>query len=365
MYSTEGDTSVTEQHRPIGLAIVGAGLMGSQHARSAAASDQVQLVGTHAAAKEQAAALADAHGCDVFTSLESLLDDERVEAVLVATPTSTHDEIALMAMAAGKHVFIEKPVTRTLDDALVLRRAARARDLVLGVGHVIRYFPEYRAIGAAIERGDIGTPAVATFGRRCQQPDWAPDRWHTDMARSGGVAVDMLIHDVDLVRWYFGEPTEVFARVVGSDRHEGLDYALATLTVPDGPICHLHGSWAEPEGFSQSAEVCGSAGMLSYDSHGRDEFSFAAHASADDAVTALPPPPPGPNDPFGNQLADFARAIRSGTPMPGDIDWAIGSLRIALAMLESNDTRDVVALGPLDELLAGEDAAMAAAGGRA
>ena len=121
--------------------------------------------------------------------------------------------------------------------------------------------------------------------------------------------IGRMVRDVDLVRWYFGEPTEVYARVIGSDKHAGLDYALATLTVPGGPICHLHGSWAEPEGFSQSAEVCGTDGMLSYDSRGRDEFSFLAHATSDEA-TALPPPPPGEQDPFGRQLADFARAIR-------------------------------------------------------
>lgn len=339
-----------DEHRPVGLAIIGAGLMGSQHARSAAVCDDIELVGTFSADSGQAATLASDHDCLQFESLAAALAHERVEAVLVATPTSTHDEVAATALGAGVHAFVEKPVTRTLDDALELRRIARRGNLVLGVGHVIRYFPEYRAIKDAIDRGDVGTPAVATFGRRCQQPDWAPDRWHTDMARSGGVALDMLIHDVDLVRWYFGEPSEVFARVVGSDRHEGLDYALATLTVPDGPICHLHGSWAEPEGFSQSAEVCGSGGMVSYDSRGREELSFAAHAGSD-AATALPPPPPGPADPFGRQLSDFARAIRTGATMPGDIDWAIGSLRIALAMLQSSDERDVVAITPLEELL--------------
>jgi predicted dehydrogenase len=356
--------SVSNEHEPVGLAIIGAGLMGSQHARSAAACSSIDLVGTFAAASDQAAELAARHGCEQFDSLAAVLDDDRVEAVLVATPTSTHDEIAAMALAAGRHAFVEKPVTRTLDDALMLRAVARHGDLVLGVGHVIRYFPEYRAIGTALERGDVGTPAVATFGRRCQQPDWAPDRWHTDMARSGGVALDMLIHDVDLVRWYFGEPTDVFARVVGSDRHAGLDYALATLTVPDGPICHLHGSWAEPDGFSQSAEICGSDGMISYDSRGREELSFAAHAGAD-AATALPPPPPGTADPFGRQLSDFAHAIRTGVTMPGDIDWAIGSLRIALAMLQSSDERDVVRITPLDELFSRQDDAAITSGGRA
>lgn len=348
--------------RPVGLAIVGAGLMGTQHARSAASCRAVELVGICAADEEQATKLATAHGVERFSAYEDALADDRVEAVLIATPTSSHEELALAALDAGRHAFVEKPVTRTLEAALELRTRARAAGRVLGVGHVIRYFPEYRAIADAIERGDVGTPAVATFGRRCQQPDWAPDRWHTDMVRSGGVAVDMLVHDVDLVRWYFGEPTEVYARVVGSDRHEGLDYALATLTVPDGPICHLHGSWAEPEGFSQTAEVCGTGGMLSYDSRGRDEFSFLAHAASGAAATALPPPPVGPNDPFGRQLTDFARAIRTGAPLPGDIDWAIGSLRIALAMLESSQRREPIRLGPVEALLAGDDATLVAGG---
>jgi predicted dehydrogenase len=316
----------------------------------------VHLYGVHAASGEQARAVAARHGCQAYATIDDILRDDRVEAVLVATPTDTHADVASLALASGRHVLIEKPVTRTLDDAVRLRTLARMSDLVVGVGHVIRYYPEYRAIHDAIERGDIGTPAVATLGRRCQQPDWAPDHWHTDMARSGGVAVDMLVHDIDLVRWYFGEPTEVYARVVGSDRHGGLDYALATLTVPDGPLCHLHASWAEPDGFSQSAEICGPTGMLSYDWRGREELAYAAHAQTAD-VTALPPAPPGPHDPLQQQLRDFATAVRGGAAMPGDIDWAIGSLRIALAMLESSDRRDVVELEPLDALLARHDAA--------
>lgn len=356
---------MSDIERPVGLAIVGAGLMGTQHARSAAACPDVELLGTFAADESQSAVLAEAHGVRSYPTWDDVLADDRVEAVLVATPTSSHEELALAALSAGRHAFVEKPVARTLESALRLRAAARAADRVLGVGHVIRYFPEYRAIADAIERGDVGTPAVATFGRRCQQPDWAPDRWHTDMARSGGVAVDMLVHDVDLVRWYFGEPTEVYARVVGSDRHEGLDYALATLTVPDGPICHLHGSWAEPEGFSQSAEVCGTGGMLSYDSRGRDELSFQAHAGGRGAATALPPPPVGPHDPFGRQLSDLARSIRTGAPLAGDIDWAIGSLRVALAMLESSQRREPVRLDPIEALLSGDDATVVAGGGRA
>lgn len=331
---------------PVRLAIVGAGLMGTQQAKSAMACEAVELVGIFAQDQKQAAELSRDCGIpEAWSSWTSLLTDETIEAVLVATPTHTHAQLASEALDSGKHVFIEKPVTRTIEDAIMLREAARNRGLVLGVGHVIRYFPEYRTLYDLIERGDIGVPATATFGRQCQQPDWATDQWHTKMDCSGGVALDMLIHDVDLVRWYFGEPSEVFARVVGSDRYGGLDYALATLTVPDGPICHLHGSWAEPAGFSQSAEVCGTKGMVSYDSKHKDEFSYMPHLNDSSTVTALPPPPLGKHDPFGRQLYDFASAIHTGTKLPGDIDWAIGSLRIALAMLKSSDTKQPVQLG--------------------
>jgi predicted dehydrogenase len=328
---------------PLGVAVIGAGLMGAQHARTIAACDATELVAVTGADAAQAQALAAEHGSRHIEDIERTLADPRVDAVVVATPTDTHVAIGLQAVAAGVHAFVEKPVARTIEDAVRLRDAAAAAGIVVGVGHVARYFPEYRAMGAAIARGDVGTPAVATLGRQCQQPDWAPDHWHTSMARSGGVAVDMLVHDIDLIRSWFGEPDTVYARVIGSDKYDGLDVALATLTIPDGPICHIHGSWAEPEGFSQSAEICGSAGMISYDSRGRDELSIAAHSTSS-GVTALPPQPPGPRDPFQLQLRDFVRHVRTGEAMPGDIDWAVGSLRIALAMLESSDRRGVVVL---------------------
>jgi len=329
-----------------GIGIIGAGVMGRQHAASAMLHSTDELIGVYAHDDAQAQSLAKLHGVIAYPSLDDLLASDEIDGVVVATPTDTHREVAEAAMRAGKHVFVEKPLARTLADAESMRDVARETDRVLAVGHVIRYFPEYRAIATAIERGDIGTPAVATFGRRCQQPDWAPDHWHTSMERSGGVVLDMMIHDVDLVRWYFGEPTRVYARCIGSDRYDGIDYALATLHVPDGPICHLFGSWAEPVGFSQSAEICGNLGMLEYDSRGRDELQLAHHGSAADAVTALPPPPADARDPFMTQQADWLNETRGKGTLVNDANWAIGSMRIALAMLESQRLGTPVELVP-------------------
>ncbi len=327
------------------IAVLGAGLMGSQHASTLAAMDAaglVDFVGVAALDQGQAEALASRHNVRCFDGVPVVLASaDEVDAVVIATPTDTHADLACAAFERGLHAFVEKPIARSIGDARRIVGAAKATGRVLQVGHVIRYFDDYRRIHDLVTSGAIGTPAVATFGRRCQQPDWAPDRWHVTGRRSGGVAVDMMIHDVDLVRWMFGEPSKVMARTLGPDRWGGLDYALATLEIDGGPICHLHASWAEPSGFSQMAEVCGSGGMISYDSRRPGEVDVAVHAAAADAaVTALPAPPPGPGDPFWRQMSDFAQAAAGGPAPPADGEWALRSLAIALAMVDSSDARE-------------------------
>lgn len=317
------------------IGIIGAGFMGRQHAASVVGIAEIRLAGVADEDGERAAELAGQHGARSWSSASDMISSGEVDAVIVATPTDTHAPLAIEALDAGIHAFVEKPVARTVEQAAAMVEAARRSGCVLAVGHVIRYYPEYRAIGRMIESGELGEVAVATFGRRCQKPNWAPDGWHTSMERSGGVVLDMMIHDVDLVRWYFGEPNLVHARCLGSDRHSGLDYALATLTVPGGPICHLHGSWCEPDGFSQVAEVCGSRGMVTYDSRGRDELLFATHGAPGAEATALPPPPADERDPFQQQQRDWIGQIAGRGTLVNDADWAIASLRVALAMLES------------------------------
>lgn len=324
----------------IRLGIIGAGLIARQHASSAVRHANAQLVGIGALERSAAEELAARYdGVRAAGSLDELLSPDDIDALIIATPTDTHEQLACEAMGRGIHVFVEKPMARSLDSAQRIVDCARETNRVLAVGHVIRYFPEYQAIKRQIDSGVLGDIAVATFGRQCQQPDWAIDGWHTSMERSGGVVVDMMIHDVDLVRWYFGEPETVYARALGSNHHNGLDYAVATLTLSDGTVCQLTGNWCEPSGFSQYAEVCGTDGMVTYDSRGRDEMQFARHNAAGDAPTALPPPPADDRDPFMRQQADWLGEIEGRGTLINDGAWAMRSLEIALAMLASSDNR--------------------------
>ncbi len=330
----------------IRVGIVGAGLIAKQHAASVVRHDNATLVAIGALERDAADQLAAKYeGVRSAGSLDELLDAGDIDALIVATPTDTHEMLACQAMQRGVHVFVEKPMARTLDSAQRMVDCARETNRVLAVGHVIRYFPEYQAMHRTIESGSLGQIAAATFGRQCQQPDWAADGWHTSMERSGGVVVDMMIHDVDLVRWYFGEPERVYARALGSDRYNGLDYAVATLTMPNGAVCQLTGNWAEPAGFSQYAEICGSEGMLTYDSRTTSEMAFARHSSSDNA-TALPPPPADRRDPFLQQQADWFGQIEGRNTLINDGEWAMRSLEIALAMLTSSEQGQPVQIAP-------------------
>src|SRR4051794_38365500 len=105
---------------PIGVGIVGAGLMGSAHARALAHMPEVVFRGIAAADADQARALAAAHDVTAYASVEALLADPDIAAITVATPTDTHVAVAMQAIAAGKHVFVEKPIARAFDEAAKL-----------------------------------------------------------------------------------------------------------------------------------------------------------------------------------------------------------------------------------------------------
>jgi predicted dehydrogenase len=146
------------------VGVIGAGSAGAMHARSLRGLDDAIVVAIAAATPEEAAPLAAEFGARVASASE-LCSAKDIDLVVVATPTHLHAEHAIAAARTGKHVFCEKPIARTRAQAEEMVRAADDAGVSLAVGHVVRFFPEYRQAKELLDAGTLGRPALATLTR--------------------------------------------------------------------------------------------------------------------------------------------------------------------------------------------------------
>lgn len=177
-----------------------------------------------------------------YDEFDALLADEAVELVSICTYTDTHVDLAVRALRAGKHVLVEKPLARTSAEAARLREAADAADTLCMPAMCMRFWPGWGWLKARIDDGALGRVRSAVFTRLGAAPGWSSG-FYEDYDRSGGALLDLHIHDVDFLRWCFGEPREVAA--TGSLRHVTTLYRY-----DDGPE-HVaaEGGWIGVPGF--------------------------------------------------------------------------------------------------------------------
>lgn len=197
---------------PIRVGVVGAGFFGTMIARACAGHESFAVVAVADAVADAALRLAEAHDARAYETFAELVHDDAVELVVVATPNHLHAEPAVAALQAGKHVFVEKPLgidENSVGSILAAARSARGR---LVVGHVMRSFPGVRRMVAQARRGELGDVIEAAGARRrlVHVPDDPGDWWKLDRSRSGGELLHE-IHELDLVVWALGEPTDVLS----------------------------------------------------------------------------------------------------------------------------------------------------------
>lgn len=331
------------------VGIVGAGVMGMTHA--AAWSDTpARVVGVVAKTTDLARPLADCYPCRIYPSLESLLPD--VDIVDVCTPTYLHCEMVLQAAAAGKHVICEKPLARTVAQGQEMIAACRRAGVKLLVGHVVRFFPEYALAKQTVESGSIGKPAVIRLQRAVFQPRKADDNWFVDFEKSGGMMMDLMIHDFDYARWLAGDVTTVYARsILSTSPAAGVDHGLALLTHKNGVISQVEGSWAyPPPTFRTSFEIACEAGLLVHDSAVTAPITVYAHKQGDSAGDVPLPASPLAESPYATEIKTFYDAIANDVPSPVSAADGLAAVQISLAAIESAQAGKPIQLTPLPEV---------------
>lgn len=322
------------------VGIVGAGFIGAVHLSAYANMSEAEVVGVADALPEAAAAGAAVVGARPYPSYESLVAAEDLEILDVCLPTAFHRDLALKAARDGKHVIMEKPLARNLPDAEEIMAAFGEGGPRLFVGHVVRFFPEYARIKAMLDRGELGRVGVVRTSRRSPfLLGW--NDWYADWRTSGGVLLDLVIHDFDFLRWALGEVERVYAKGVLGREYNRLDYALVTLRFASGAIAHVEGQWGYPGPFNYSIEVAGSRSLVSFDSTEPAPLQLLEGAT----VPGESPDVATGKSPFQTELEHFLRCAAMGEEPLVEPRDAYEALRISLAATESATTGRPVWLG--------------------
>jgi predicted dehydrogenase len=246
----------------VNIGIIGLGMMGRTHYEAYQNVKDARVVAVADADPKRAAGDLAGTGGNVlagglqklpmdrirgYTDWKQLLADKDVQAVDICLPTTAHREVALAAIASGKHVLCEKPLGRDLADARAIAAAAAKGAGIFMPAMCMRFWPGWTWLKQAVDEKRYGAVVAATFRRVAQMPAG----WYQDGKLSGGAALDLHIHDVDFVRHLFGKPRAVFSR--GYSKTTGAtDHLLTQYLFDNGPLVAAEGGWCMADGFGFS-----------------------------------------------------------------------------------------------------------------
>jgi predicted dehydrogenase len=242
--------------QPLKVALVGYGYWGPNLARNLVAAETTELVAIcdpAEAATERARRLHP--GVRLTTSIDEVLDDHVVEAIVIAVPMRLHHRLALRALRAGKHVLVEKPLATTVAECDELIEAATVRDLTLMVGHTFLFNGAVRRVREYLAAGNLGRPYYVSMRRT-----------NLGIVRSDGNAMwSLAAHDISILRYWLRQRPLHVSATGAAHLQEGIeDVVFLSITFEDGVVGHIHTSWLEPNKVRE-ATVVGDRKMVVYD----------------------------------------------------------------------------------------------------
>lgn len=322
------------------IAVLGCGGLGHIHAETYAKLDGVDLIGVCDQQVELANELSQKTGAPAFYSFEQMLAEAEFDAISITLPSYLHKEYTLLAAKARKHVISEKPIALNLEDAEEMIRSCEENGVRLFIGHVVRFFPEYVSMKQSIDKGSIGNPAVAHAGRIGPHPGNTKG-WYNDSTKSGGVMIDLMIHDLDFLRWTLGEVKTVYAL---NHRSDQLDYALVTLQFQSGAVANVESNWGFPGPFHTKAEIAGSEGIITTNSLKNSSLQTHKVASSETNEFVTVPESPAFRTPYEVELEHFIHCLKTGSEAILTAQDAYKALELSLAAIESARTGKAVHL---------------------
>lgn len=330
---------------PLRFGLIGAGRIGTHHARTLAQRlPGATLVAVADPAPGAAARLADRFGARGVTEPAQLIGADDIDAVAITSSSTAHAALCIEAAAAGKAIFVEKPMAMTLEEADSVIAAVEAAGVPLQVGFNRRFARDFVAAHDIVTAGGIGAPQLL---RSCTRD---PGLANPGAVPPWTIFTQTLIHDFDLLNWMNPgatavEVTAVADALVAPEFKDGglLDTAVVTIRYDNGAIATADANFSAAYGYDVRGEVFGSAGMVTIGSPQQltvrhwDAAGMSAPTERSDTDLL--------DDAYLYELAAFCRAVHTETAPSVGAGDARAALRIALACVESVQTGSTVVVG--------------------
>ena len=334
------------------IGIVGLGFMGQMHYRCWKAREDSQITAICDTNKNivedckktvgniEGTEPIDFTGINIYSDFSKMLAEEKLDAISLTLPTYLHAKHTIQALESGVNVLCEKPMGLNLSECDSMIAAANSSGKVLQIGHCVRFWPEYAKVKEIIAGGEYGKVIAATFQRLSAVPTWSYENWIMNEERSGGVVMDLHIHDSDFVQYVFGMPRAVYS-AGGKDSKGKLGHVVSQYLYDNDSVITAEGGWAlmPAFGFEMSFNIVQEKATIVYDC--TREPAFKVCPAEGEAFT----PEVQQGDGYILQIDHFVKAI-GGEQVPPvtTLDASRDSIKIVEAERESIRTGGIVSI---------------------
>ena len=330
----------------IGVGVIGCGGMGRSLATSAHAVEGIEVICVSDVQEALAEKLATDLDASYTSDYHKLLADDRIQAVLIASPPFMHSPMAVDAANAGKHVFSEKPMAPTLSDCDAMIAAAEKNDVKLTIGLVCRYHATHSKVREIVQSGELGAPACMMVHRigGPWSSGYSHTPWRLERAKSGGTLMEINAHEIDFMRWTCGDVTAVYGAggQYGPDKSDYPDVVLASLNFANGAVGLLHSSHVSAVGGYGGRVDCEGGSIYFPQTWGGDatiQIKPFEGEGRQIKISEIEVPPP-----VQEEIRVFVEAIRNDTPPPITGLDGRAAVEIALAAYQSVESGQSVPL---------------------
>lgn len=334
------------------IGLIGCGNVAVHHMNAVSEIDNAEVIGAYATDAVQTKAFADKYGILTYNSLDEILSDEKISIITICTPSGTHAELAIKAMAAGKHVMVEKPLALTVEACKAVSEAAKKYNKKCQVICQLRFSDTTKIVKDAIEQGLLGKIVNSGCYMKYYRDEgyYKNSDWRgTVKFDGGGALMNQGIHGVDMMIYLLGMPKSVtgVARTLLHDI-EVEDCAAAVVTYENGGVGVIEGTTCVYPGYDRKFQICGTKGSITLCEDTIEKWDIDAPCPVE---TGAKRSHSGANDPttlnhagHKEEYLDLISAIKNDTDVANGPEKATEAVRLILAIYASSENEKVIKL---------------------